>query len=125
MFRDQSQNLSVAASLVPAARTATANGTGIDLQGFRAATVIVSAGTITDGTHTPKVQESDDNSAWTDVDAADLTGLLVAIISASVQEVGYRGLKRYLRVVSTVSGATTGGVYSASVIRGQPLKSPK
>lgn len=83
----------------------------------------MSAGTITDGTHTPKVQESDDNSTFTDVASTDLAGTaLVAITANSVQRISYVGNKRYIRVATTVSGTTTGGMYTASVLRGYPSR---
>lgn len=128
MSLDLKNNISIAASLGPAARTATANGAGVDLAGFSATAVVVVAGTVTDGTHAIKVQESDDNAAFTDVAAADLDGAapsLQAAGSNTVTEIGYRGIKRYIRVVSTVSGATTGGVYTALVARGSARKYPK
>jgi hypothetical protein len=121
---DIKQAQDVQNSLAPAARTATANGSGIDLASFASATVAFSVGTITDGTHTPKVQESDDNSTFTDVTAADLIGALAALASNVNQRVGYRGTKRYIRAVTTVAGATTGGVYAGVVIRGDARKQP-
>lgn len=113
-------------SLVPAARTnGTANGTGADLAGYESATVLFPTGAVTDGTHTPKVQESDDNSIFTDVATADLVGTaLVALTANSVQRIGYRGTKRYIRPVITTAGATTGAVCSAQVLRGHPHQVP-
>jgi hypothetical protein len=108
----------VTTSLAPAARTATANGTGVDLANAGSANVHVIVGAVTDGTHTPKLQESDDNSTFTDVAAADLNGTFAAIAANTTQKVGYIGAKRYIRVVSTVSGATTGGVYGAFIVTG-------
>ena len=121
---DIKQTQDVQNSLAPAARTASANGTGIDLANFASATVAFSVGTITDGTHTPSVEESDDNTTFNAVAAADLIGSLAALASNTNQRVGYRGSKRYLRAVSTVAGATTGGVYAAVVIRGDGRKQP-
>lgn len=121
---DIKQTQDVQNSLAPAARTATANGSGVDLASFASATVAFSVGTITDGTHTPKVQESDDNSTFTDVAAADLIGALAALASNVNQRVGYRGTKRYIRAVTTIAGATTGGVYAGVVIRGDARKQP-
>lgn len=112
----------VSTSLGPAARTASANGTGVDLANVGSATVHFIVGTITDGTHTPKVQESDDNSSFSDVAAADQVGTLAALASNTNQKVGYIGSKRYIRAVSTVSGATTGGVYAAVVVTGDVRK---
>jgi hypothetical protein len=124
--RDLHNELAVATSLAPAARSAntTVNGTGIDLAGFRAAAVVFVVGAITDGTHTPKIQESDDNATFTDVAAADQSGTLAVLAASTNQEVSYLGSKRYIRAVSTTAGATTGGVYAAVVVRGNPLVAP-
>ena len=121
---DIKQTQDVQNSLAPAARTASANGSGVDLANFASATVAFSVGTITDGTHTPSVEESDDNSSFSAVAAADLIGTLSALASNTNQRVGYRGTKRYIRAVSTVAGATAGGVYAAVVIRGDGRKQP-
>jgi hypothetical protein len=118
-MRDLNNNLDCVQSIHPAAKTATVNGTGVDLQGYEGCEVEFDVGTITDGTHTPKLQESNDNSAWNDVAAIDLLGTaLVALVTNTHQRIGYRGAKRYVRPVVTVAGATTGGVYGAMVVRG-------
>lgn len=127
MVFDQKTKFNHAASLFPAARTATANGTGVDLQGFDAATVCITTGVITDGTHTISLQESDDNSTFTNVVAADLLGTAPAIATTDdnvVFRFGYIGNKRYVRVVTTVASATTGGIYDAVVIRGRAHINP-
>lgn len=121
---DIKQTQDVQNSLAPAARTASANGSGVDLANFASATVVFVVGTITDGTHTPSVEESDDNTAFTAVAAADLIGSISALASNTNQRVGYRGTKRHLRAVVTVAGATTGGVYAGVVIRGDGRKQP-
>lgn len=117
-------SIAAVVSLNPAARTATANGTGVDLAGWETSVCLVSVGAWTDGTHTPKLQESADNSTFTDVAAADLEGSFTAIAGTgqqnAIQVVGYKGSKRYVRVVSTVTGATTGAVYGAAIVKGRP-----
>jgi fluoride ion exporter CrcB/FEX len=123
-MKDLYHNLEVKTSLAPKTRTASENGTGVDLQGFEAALVVIHAGTITDGTHTPKLQESDDNSTWSDVGSSDLLGSFSNISSNSIQTVGYIGSKRYIRVVATVSGATSGGIYGATIVKGAPRHAP-
>lgn len=113
---DDKGNFTLSTSLAPAARTATANGTGVDTANHGVANVEFIVGTITDGTHTPKIQESADNSAWSDVAAGDLVGSLAALASNVNQKVSYIGTKRYIRAVSTVTGGpATGGVYAAVV----------
>lgn len=123
-MRDLQSKIDPVRSVAPGAHTATVNGSGVDLQGFNSAAVVFDPGTITDGTHTPKLQESDDNSAWSDVAAADQVGTLAALASDTLQKVGYKGVKRYIRAVVTVSGATAGGVYGAQVVRGNPENAP-
>jgi hypothetical protein len=117
-MKDLQSKIGVALSLSVSAHTTTANGVGVDLQGFNSAVAVIAPGTITDGTHTPKIEESDDNAAWSDVAATDLVGSLVEIATDTPQKVGYKGVKRYIRVTTTVAGATTGGVYGAQIIRG-------
>lgn len=123
-MRDLKSNVDVAVSLAPAARSASANGAAVDLQGFDAAIATAHFGNWTDGSHTPSLEESDDGSSFTAVAADDLQGAFAAVTSAagnsSVQRVGYLGRKRYVRAVMTVSGATTGAVAAVAVVRGVP-----
>ncbi len=129
-MRDLYNNLYPGVSFDPAAKTASVTGSGVDLQFFEGADVMLQAGTITDGTHTPKLQESSDNTTFTDVAAGDLQGSFTALTTgagnggSAIQEVGYIGSKRYIRVFVTVASATTGGVYGASVIRGYARHNP-
>ena len=111
-------------SISPAAHTATVTGASVDLQGFNAACAVVSAGTVTDGTHTPKLQESNDNITFTDVAVGDLHGAFIAVTTGSIQKVGYKGVQRYLRLVSTVAGATVGGQYIGQIILGEAENEP-
>lgn len=117
--------IGVSTSLAPAARTTSANGTGVSLAGFNSVAIVFIVGAITDGTHTPKIQESDDNSTYTDVAAGDLIGSVAALAANTNQKVGYIGSKAYVRAVSTITGSpSTGGVYSAAVVRGDAIKQP-
>ncbi|MEU9654200.1 hypothetical protein AB0E00_35630 [Streptomyces sp. NPDC048110] len=129
MRNDIKNHLDPQPSLAPAARTASANGTGVDLANFDAAMVLIDVGTWTDGAHTFEVQDSDDNAAFTAVDAAYLDGaepvVDAAADDAQVYTVGYHGIKRYLRVAVTVTGGpATGAVYGASVVRGKGRVKP-
>jgi len=125
---DLKSNVDVVQSLAPATRNAASNGSAVDLQGYYAAMVVFSVGAVTDGTHTPKVQEAPDDGTgnpgvWTDVASADLDGTLANLSANSVQRVGYKGTKRFIRAVVTSSGVT-GAAYSAEVVRGRPAASP-
>lgn len=124
-----SKNVTVSPSLNPAARVnGTTNGTGVDLRGYDSAMLCVAFGAYTDGTHTPSVQHSVDNSTFTTVSASDLEGAFAAVSSAAgqnaVQSVGYIGSNRYVRVVMTVTGATTGALSAAFVAAGSPHRAP-
>ncbi len=121
--RDLKSNVDAMQSLAPATRNANVNGTGADLRGFESAMVLFNVGASTDGTHTPSVEESDDDAAYTSVAAADLIGTLVNFTANSVQRVGYRGAKRYVRAQVNSSG-TTGADYGAVVLRGDAAQRP-
>jgi hypothetical protein len=117
------ETLSGVVSLAPAAYTSDADGAGVDLQGYDGgALVVLVVGDWTDGTHTVALEESDDDSTYTAVAASDLDGSFSALDAAgddsSVQMVAYIGSKRYVRASVTVTGATTGAVYGAAVLRG-------
>lgn len=127
---DLVNDVGVLASLPPGARTAAANGSGVDLAGYDGAAVVVSSGTVTDGTlYTFEVQESDNNSDFTAVADADLIGsepTFTASEDNTVKKVGYKGVKRYIRAaLVTVTGSpSTGGVFAAYVVRGKSRVSP-
>ncbi|WP_319798319.1 hypothetical protein [Nitrobacter sp.] len=127
-MKDLVHSIAPVQSLAPAATNASRNGTGVDLQGYEGAIVEVSAGAWTDGSHTPKIQESSDNSTWNDVAAADQIGSFTAVTSSgtasNVQTVSYIGSKRYIRAVITVSGATTGALLGANVLKGHARVKP-
>lgn len=126
---DAKSNVSVAQSLVPASRTTTVNGTGVDLAGFDAAVVVLDLGAAggTTPSFTFEIQESSDNSSFTAVAAADLDSGQPAAVTAgaAVVKVGYRGIKRYLRAaITAATGTTPTLVCSATVLRMNPRKKP-
>lgn len=120
MARKIYDNVKFLASIVPAVATADANGTGIDTQGYTEAVMLVTAGAIdtasADETYVVELEESDDNSTWTDVSDHDVT----ITADNEVDMVRIKGLnvtrKRYLRAVLNVGGTTpsfAGGVVFA------------
>ncbi len=125
MLSDKNK-LAVATSIAPAgARTTSTNGSSVDLQSVNKALVAFVPAAITDGTHTPKLQESSDNSTFTDVAAGDQDGTLAALAANTIQTVAYIGTKRYIRAVITVTGSpATGGIYGAVVITNSREKQP-
>jgi len=99
-----------------------AAGGAIDMQGWEGLTFTVSTGTVTDaGTVSGfsfEVQESDaQDSGYTAVADADLIGLESALTvtddtddNVLVGSIGYRGEKRYVRVVATGTTGTDAAV---------------
>lgn len=118
-------------TLAITARTASANGTTVDRAEdnslYQSAVVVVHTGAITDGTHTIAVQDSDDGTTFTPVADEFLQGTEPVLDEDSdnaLHEIGYLGAKRYLRAAVTAAGTSSGGVYGATVILGDPRVAP-
>jgi hypothetical protein len=127
-MRDIKNNLDGVRSIDPASTTATINGSGVDLRDYDGAMMMFQAGTADTGngdeTYTPGVEESDDNSSYSAVAASDLEGTLSSMTANSVQRVGYKGTRRYIRAVLTLGGTTPAINASAVVVRGLPHIAP-
>jgi hypothetical protein len=131
-IRDLLRTVLVTPSLYPAARVnGTATGATVDLRGYDAAVITVSFGAYTDGTHTPSVVQSSDGVTFvpcvygTDLDAAsNLAAVSSSAGANTVQQIGYIGSMRYIAVVMTTTGATTGALSSANVVAGYPRNAP-
>ena len=131
-IRDLLRNQYVSQSLAPAVRVnGTATGSTVDLRGYDGAVIVVAFGAYTDGTHTPSVLQSVDGVTFipcvfgTDLDAS--TNLAAVSSSAganTVQQIGYIGSLRYLQVVMTTTGATSGALSTAHVVAGYPRNAP-
>ena len=132
---DQISDLKPVHSIASQLATSTKTGTTIDRFGYNALSVLFVFGAWTDGTYTPKLTESDDDSSYSDVAAGDLiaspiTAQAIAAVSSSggqnkVQSVGYKGTKRYIRPVVTVTGSpSTGAQIGAYGLLGHPVNKP-
>lgn len=125
------ENFDVAVSLAHTARTASADGTAVDLQGFQGAVVVFNAQAWTNGGHAMSVEHSDaSGSGFVPVPASLLDGAAPNVTAAGAQlavtRVGYLGNKRYIRAVQTVTGSpANGAIIGALVMRTQPRKAPK
>ncbi len=102
----------------------THNGTGIDRKGFEEALIVVNSGVNgSSGTVDIKVQESSDNSTFTDISGAAFTQ-----ITESNDNNVYAGrlnldpISRYIRVVAVV--ATAACDFGVDVILGAPKQLP-
>lgn len=104
-------------------------GVGVDLQGYETAVAIVNVGISGDTLsgsvfHTIKLQESDAlGSGYADVAAADMEGTQGTVIDDPAEDpavvvFGYKGAKRFIRVIDDVTGTHTNGTpFGAVVVR--------
>ena len=98
-------------ALAPAVLTASAVGLAIDCIDASAIGFKVLVGAFTgSGSVNLKLEHSSDNVTFVDVPADDQIGTFTEILAAnasSTQQVGYKGLLRYARVVPTVAGTVS------------------
>ncbi len=102
----------VGAALATAARrTSTLTGTGIDVLEYEGVALVLlntSAGTGTSPTLDVKLQHSDDNTTFADVTSGAFSQVteVAGTAGVKVMKVNVSDLKRYLRVVGTITGTT-------------------
>lgn len=120
-------------SLVPAVRTANANGTVVDTMGYNSGKLVINSGVLdassSDETYSFKVQEG---TASDGSDMADVSGLSVSFDrtadGSKVKNIRIEGLgtsrKRYLRAVLTVGGTTPSAACEATFELGRAFKEP-
>jgi len=101
-------------SYVIAANYTTHVGTGIDVLGYNAVVVLNSGTNVATGTVDVKIQESDDDSTYTDWTGGAFTQVTTANDNA-IQEKAYTGTKQYIRTVAQVLLATCD--FGTTVIR--------
>lgn len=108
----------------------TTAGNIIDTEGSEGLEFIIQSGTLTAGTFTPLIEESDnaDLSSSNAVADAHLLGTEAAAAFAAADDneakrIGYRGNKRYVRL-SLVSGSSANGVIGATALLGRPMVAP-
>lgn len=119
------------ASLVANQTAATVNGTGIDRLGYDDIELVVANGAAT-GTPTSysidvKLQESDDNSTFTDITGAAITQITANNTLRNIKVGNAYLKKRYIRTVTVVAfvGGTTPAVATAvEVLLGLPQVQP-
>jgi hypothetical protein len=115
-WNDLKNSLVAGISIVSAAITSTTTGSAVDLgEGDGGSCGVFHCATITDGTHTISFTESDTSGgSYTAVAKSD-TKVIAAADSTSVVVVNFVRTKRFVKAVSTVGSATTGGVYGAAL----------
>ena len=144
-MRDLSNNIVPVNSIINATKTAAANGTGVDLQGYEAASVVVSVGAEGDTLAANlnfqiSLEHSDDNSTFTDCAQADIIdgtiaadGVFLILDGTGTAGssdgnpdtvggtwwIGYVGGKRYIRAVIAKTGTHSNGTpISVLVLKG-------
>ena len=144
-MRDLSNNINPAVSIINAVKTAAGNGTGVDLQGYESATILVDVGaegdTLSSNVYFEiSLEHSDDDSTYTDCAQADIIdgtissgGIWLKLdgttggdpdSSGGIFRVGYVGGKRYVRVVLAKTGTHSNGTpIGAMVVRGHARNS--
>ena len=100
----------------------TTNSTEIDTKGFESLTFITFAGTLTDGTFTPLIHDTD-STGTSYVAVADefLIGTEAAAAvdtSDTALRVGYNGKKRFVRLSYVSTSVSSGGTVGALAILG-------
>ena len=139
-MKDLSNNINPAVSIINAVKTAAANGTGVDLQGYESATVLVDVGAEGDTLSSSvyfelSLEESDDDSTYTDVAQASIVdgtissgGIFLKLdgtaggnpdTAGGILRVGYVGNSRYIRVVIAKTCTHSSGTpIGAMIVRG-------
>ena len=105
---DMASGTDVLKLIAPGRLTATGNSTGIDLKDYEGRMLVVmeyGAGGGTTPTLDIKLQESDDNSTFTDISGAAFTQA-VGAESRQTLAVEINGLKRYIRAARTITGTS-------------------
>jgi hypothetical protein len=142
MRKDLVSDFSANVMIASATYSADATPVAIDMAGFEGCQILieVGAGGITfSGTNKIEfvLTESDDNSSYSNVAAGDVIhapqavssgivySLTAAHASATVVRLGYKGTKRYLKLLADFSGTHgTGTPLSAVALLGAPVTGP-
>jgi len=149
-MRDLHSNIKTVSHIIGSKTTTVTPANGVDLKGFGSAEFIAHIGTVTNIANSPqpswafKLQESDDDSTFTDVvTAADAlvgsaqspaaapdssTGVFLTIDAAAeddaVYRIGYIGTKRYVRMVATAANTPGATPMSVVAVLGHPSLMP-
>lgn len=108
------------ASFFPSlARTASANGTGVDVTAYDGEAVFVldsALGTGTSPTLDVKLQDSPDNSIWTDIPGATFAQVTDAAAAQEKIKANITGASKWVRAVATIGGTTPSFTFSVHAL---------
>jgi len=132
--RDNFYDQLVESLAIPENKTATVTSSTCDLQDYNMVSFFVhfgdSADTLSGSVYwTCKLQDSDDDSTYADVAAANLIGsddVGWAVVNAPTDDsrilgVGYSGIKRYVQVVVTATGSHSSGTPISIIAKKSPV----
>ena len=118
-------------SLVPATRTASANGSALDTMGYQSVMWVIQAGDIDlttgDETYSFKIQEATDSAFTTPVDISGATATVTAdndVKSIRIDGLGTGSRLRYQRAVATLAGTTPSWPGAAIAVLGRAFQNP-
>jgi len=119
-MRDLYSKIKTVSAIVPSVKSADVDGSAIDLKGANRVAFVLNTGAIvSSGDFSAKVQESDTTTSG---DFADVDSSLVdsdapaTLVANSAYRLGYRGHKRYVRLVLTHAGGTSMNAGAAAVL---------
>ena len=116
-YRDSNASANVEETIRPQVATADVDGETVDLRGADSVLFAVTIGTITDDAtdSTVTVEESADDSTWTDVADADILGTEPTLAADTAYQFGYIGSERYVRATFGLGTATNVAVATLAV----------
>jgi len=111
-------NIATSQSLAPLSRSAASyNGTGVDVSGTEVIVNLVAGACGTGGTVDVHLEESDDDSTYTDVASGSFTQVTEANDNATFEK-AYTGTKQYIRAIAVVANAAC--VFGVDIIKKSP-----
>lgn len=130
-MKDLFHNLSIAEALAGTNITGNTDtdGATVDMQGYESVMFAVQVGPYTDGDYEVVVEEAADDGTgspdtWSAVDDADLHGTESTLSQAEAFKIGYRGIKRFVRIKITSTNVSTGAYLSALAVQGNARRKP-
>jgi len=115
-LHDIPNNAQISAAFTPRALTTTTNSNALDFAaGDHRCCAIQQIGAVSGTTPSlaGKIQESSDQSTWTDISGATFTAVTT---TDNVQSISFDRTKRYLRFVATITGTTPSFQIAALII---------
>jgi hypothetical protein len=101
------------------------NGIAIDCTGFDSIVFSLACTARTDGTATMSIEESDDNSTWSDVPSARIQGTATALDAANEHDkIGAIVGMKYARLVVTTASTSSGLSVIGHAVLGNAQKAP-